>query len=89
MNNNINEKVISGHKNGIVVLLLTIALYILALFGTIYFAAATDSAEGTGFDAIMMLVCILYLCLGWILFLGLKVLKPGEALVLTLFGKYV
>ena len=43
MNNNINEKVISGHKNGIIVLLLTIALYILALVGTIYFASVTDS----------------------------------------------
>lgn len=27
-------------------------------------------------------------CLAWIPFLGLKVLKPQEALVLTLFGKY-
>ena len=26
---------------------------------------------------------------GWIMFLGLKVLKPQEALVLTLFGKYI
>ena len=89
MNNNINEKVISGHKNGIIVLLLTIALYILALVGTIYFAAVTDSGEDTGFSALMLIACILYLCLGWLLFLGLKVLKPGEALVLTLFGKYV
>ncbi len=32
---------------------------------------------------------ILYLCLGWIPFLGLKILKPQEALVLTLFGKYI
>ena len=89
MNNNMNEKVISGHKNGIVVLLLTIALYILTAVGTVYFAASADSDAGTGFDVTMMIVCILYLCIGWILFLGLKVLKPGEALVLTLFGKYV
>ena len=27
-------------------------------------------------------------CFGWIPFLGLKVIKPQEALVLTLFGKY-
>ena len=26
---------------------------------------------------------------GWLFFMGLKVIKPGEALVLTLFGKYV
>jgi regulator of protease activity HflC (stomatin/prohibitin superfamily) len=36
-----------------------------------------------------MIVCIVLLCVTWILWLGLKVLKPQEALVLTLFGKYV
>lgn len=30
-----------------------------------------------------------YAAIGWIFFIGLKVLKPQEALVLTLFGKYV
>ena len=30
-----------------------------------------------------------WFCLGWIMLCGLKVLKPQEALVLTLFGKYV
>jgi len=38
---------------------------------------------------ILNIACILWLCLGWILLCGLKVLKPNEALVLTLFGKYV
>ena len=37
----------------------------------------------------VMAVSIAWLCLGWILALGLKILKPQEALVLTLFGKYV
>ena len=36
-----------------------------------------------------MVLGIVFLCVGWILFLGLKVLKPQEALVLTLFGKYM
>ena len=36
-----------------------------------------------------MVVTITYLCLGWILLCGLKVLKPQEALVLTLFGNYI
>ena len=40
---------------------------------------------GTG----LFTICLVYLCVGWLLFLGLKVLKPGEALVLTLFGKYI
>ena len=31
---------------------------------------------------------VVILCVGWIPFLGLKILRPQEALVLTLFGKY-
>lgn len=89
MNENINEKVISGHKNGIAMMFLTIALYILSTVGFVYFAIVLDGEQYTGFSVVMLIVCLLYLCLGWIFFLGLKVLKPGEALVLTLFGKYV
>ena len=36
-----------------------------------------------------MAVCVAWLCLGWILACGLKVLRPQEALVLTLFGNYI
>lgn len=32
---------------------------------------------------------IVYVSLGWFFFLGLKVIGPNEALVLTLFGKYI
>ena len=38
---------------------------------------------------VMLVVGIVWLVLGWIPFMGLKVLKPQEALVLTLFGKYI
>jgi len=34
-------------------------------------------------------IMYLYLSLGWLIWCGLKILKPQEALVLTLFGKYV
>ena len=88
----IEEKVIQGHKNGGFMLILTLALYILAFIGTIYSGISLDSLgendNGTAYTLIMI-VCCLYLMSGWILFLGLKVLKPNEALVLTLFGKYV
>lgn len=36
-----------------------------------------------------MVICIAYLCLGWLVIPGLKVLGPQEALVLTLFGNYI
>ena len=38
---------------------------------------------------IVIAVCIFWLAIGWILLLGLKVIRPQEALVLTLFGNYV
>ena len=80
---NVVEKEIQGHRNGATVLFVVIALYVVAI-------PAMIITDGYGFlGTIVKVVGILFLVLGWILFLGLKVLKPGEALVLTLFGKYV
>ena len=74
------EKILTGRKNGMLVLLLTILVYILAFVGLIV---------GAIHNALLMILCILILSLGWIVLIGLKVLKPQEALVLTLFGKYL
>ncbi len=38
---------------------------------------------------VWLVISIVWLCLGWIPAIGLKVLGPQEALVLTLFGKYI
>jgi len=80
-NENVQEKIIKGHKTGGLVLFLVIIGYVLAVPAMGIFAAM-----GLW---ILNIACILWLCLGWILLCGLKVLKPNEALVLTLFGKYV
>ena len=37
---------------------------------------------------IIRIICVLYCFFGWFFFLGLKTVRPNEALVLTLFGKY-
>ena len=37
----------------------------------------------------LLIVGLVVLCVAWIPLLGLRILKPHEALVLTLFGKYV
>ena len=79
------EKVLHGKKNGMLVLLGTLALYVVAVFGVIIGASFNMGI----FNIILMAVCIAYIALGWILLCGLRVLKPQEALVLTLFGKYV
>ncbi len=76
-----NEIVLSGKKNGMLVLLLSALLYLAAIAGTIFF--------GIHKLLVPLVICVVYLCLGWIVWPGLKVLGPQEALVLTLFGKYV
>ena len=73
------ERIISGKKNGMLMLILTILLLI-AGFILIFF--------GIAINPFLIVLGILIFCFGWIPFLGLKVIKPQEALVLTLFGKY-
>ena len=75
------EKVLQGKKNGMLVLLLTIALFLAAGIGLVV-------AIGSYMRGSIVLICIAWLALGWIPLPGLKILKPQEALVLTLFGKY-
>ena len=81
MNNQVQEKIISGHKTGGLVLFLSIVAYIAA--GPLI---AVASAYGCW---PLTIICVIWLVFGWLTWLGLKVLKPNEALVLTLFGKYV
>lgn len=76
-----NEKVIGKKQNGMAMLLLWVALYLLAIAGVIFC--------GMWENTIPMVVGIIWLCIGWVPFMGLKVLGPQDALVLTLFGKYV
>ena len=81
------EKVLNNKKNGMAVMLLFILLYLAALALVIFSAVKLDDGR-MGFVPLMVLG-IAWLSVGWIPFLGLKVLKPQEALVLTLFGKYI
>lgn len=74
--------------SGWLVLFITILLLCAALGLMIYFAIGMESKDadmaGLGF-----VISLIYLCLGWIPFLGLRIMKPNEAMVLTLFGKYI
>ena len=75
------EEQVITKKNGMLVLILTTVLYIAAVPGVII-GITVDSS-------LLVVISILWLCIGWIPYCGLRVLKPQEALVLTLFGKYV
>ena len=82
------EKVLKKNKNGMAMLMLFIALYVAALAAIVTGAIMTETADSV-IAIILIVIGVVYVGLGWIFFLGLKVLKPQEALVLTLFGKYV
>lgn len=78
------EKVLEHRKNGMLVLILTSLLYLAAVAGCVL--GAMSIGEGGG--PALLIVSIVWLAIGWIPYCGLRVLKPQEALVLTLFGKY-
>ena len=78
------EKVLNNRRNGMLVMVLTIAALIAGVVLFIHGAShGSDDMPGLAFWPGIFLMCF-----GWIPFLGLKVLGPKEALVLTLFGKY-
>ena len=70
------EKILKNKKNGMLRLLWVLVLYIAAIILAL-----------TGEPALIG-VGVVWMSIGWIFLLGLRVLKPQEALVLTLFGKY-
>ena len=80
-----NEKILNNRKNGMPAMIVTILLYAAAIAGCIFGGIALDQ----GNSPVLLIVSIIWLCIGWIPLCGLKVVKPQEALVLTLFGKYI
>lgn len=91
MNQNHNLEETKAHAlNGMPILIINILLIIgtivVAVFGIIMIENGTSLVLGI----ILTVLGFLYSSvIGPILFAGLKVLKPNEALVLTLFGKYI
>lgn len=77
------EKIV-GKKNGMTVLLLTILIMIASVVGLAFGGEMMDAGK----SPVLFIISLIVLCTSWITFPGLKVLKPNEALVLTLFGKY-
>ena len=80
------ERVLEKKKNGMAVMLLVILYYIAAV--ALIIAGAVMGGEDF-LDIACIVLGIVIVSLGWIPLAGLKVLKPQEALVLTLFGKYI
>lgn len=82
------EKIYTSKKNGMLVLLLELVIYALAIVGIVFSAIIYDNNKETVY-IVLLVILIVVASVGWIPLCGLRVLKPQEALVLTLFGKYV
>ncbi len=83
------EILLTNKKHGMRTLLIGLLLEVLSIAGVIIAGCATDY-EGNDIWAIPLLVLsFAVMALAWIPLVGLRVLKPNEALVLTLFGKYI
>lgn len=84
-----SEEIELKAANGMPMLILSIILVLVDI--AVIIAGAATLAHGTYpvLGGIMLGIGLLYFLVCWIPFLGLKALKPQEALVLTLFGKYI
>ena len=80
-----DEKILLNKKHGMAALLVTLILYLAAIAGCVFGGIIL----GDNGNAALLVISIVWLCVGWIPFCGLKILEPQEALVLTLFGRYV
>lgn len=72
-------------KNGMAVMIAIIFLYLVAIGGSILGGFLLEAWYGV----LLFAASLVWICIGWIFLLGLKVLGPQEALVLTLFGRYI
>ncbi len=79
-----NEIVLTNKKHGMRRLILTILAIILCI-GLIICGAIAEEHLNNPF---LIILGFALLCISWIPLLGLRILKPQEALVITLFGKY-
>ena len=77
------EKALTGKKHGTLALFGIMVLYLLAVVGFVYGLYMNDENPVLIFSVITLIV------FASVLLSGLKVLKPQEALVLTLFGRDV
>ena len=82
------EKILQTKKNGMTMLLLTLLGYVAAII-VFVLGGILLTAEHNVPGVILMVLSIVYGIVGIFLLCGLKVLKPEEALVLTLFGDYI
>ncbi len=89
MKENYSKEIEFKARNGMGMLILCIFLTLAGFAAIIAGAILLENGINNVLGTILLILGILYSCVCWIPFMGLKILKPKEALVLTLFGKYI
>ena len=79
------EKILKGKKNGMAVLIIDLLLLAAATAGTVFGGIMMDNGD----SPVLFIISLIILFIGWLPLCGLRILKPQEALVVTLFGKYL
>ena len=86
--NSISEEKVASSISGMLILIINIVLMALAVLAMIY-AGVVGGEYPQGTELALLVAGLIYICApAWLLCMGLKVLRPNEAYVLTLFGKY-
>lgn len=82
-----NEKQIIP-QSGFLGIVLFVLFLILGIFGIIFGARGLDLRGPAALYIVFLVIGILIAGFSWIFLLGIKLLVPNQALVLSLFGKY-
>lgn len=85
------EIIIEGKKHGMRRLLLCLAVEAAAIIGFCVLMPKATGFETGNIDVYCVFTVVLgvIMCTAWFPLVGLRVLRPQEAMVLTLFGKYI
>lgn len=86
------EKVLHKKQNGLLALIITVFIWVASIPGAIISFLFIDEylyPETFVVAIIFFILSLIVMCIGWIPLLGLRIIKPQEALVITLFGKYI
>jgi regulator of protease activity HflC (stomatin/prohibitin superfamily) len=89
----ISEEKIPVAISGMLMLILGVLLLTASIILFVFGVVGVSQADAIGMPApngavAMIIVGAIYWVFAWVPFAGLKIIKPNEALVLTLFGKY-
>ena len=85
----IYDERIAPHGNGMLVLFLNTVLALAATAAVVFGCIALASETPTAFDIALFVAGVVWLSFpAWLFYAGLKIVRPNEAYVFTLFGKY-